>query len=312
MPGTPNAGELILALKSAAGGRRLHQRLGPGRRVRRAQPVRAGHLPRPRRDRRERQRAVGVRRRHVRPGVVPVRRDAQAVRPVQPAGPAQGRGLRRGPGVRVRRARRRHQAAHRGAAPAGRARRRPGPAGRRRSRGAAHGGAQAVAQHAKDELDARVGAADRRTSTRSSPPCRGCPATPDAVSAAAVALAGDLQPLLDAIGVPGVPAARPLGAGEAGADPEDAHRPRQGRRRSRPDARGRRRRTGHRADAVAAGRSSRGACRGAPNIFKPQRRARPAHRRRGARRRRARRRRSTSSPRSSTSTSTSSATAPAA
>jgi len=71
---------------------------------------------------------------------------------------------------------------------------------------AAHGGAQAVAQHAKDQLDALVGTLTTHLDAIVTA-VQGLPGNPDAVSDAAVALAGDLQPLLDAIGVPGVPAA---------------------------------------------------------------------------------------------------------
>ena len=71
---------------------------------------------------------------------------------------------------------------------------------------AAHGGAQAVAQHAKEQLDARVGTLNAHLDALIGA-VQGLPANPDSVSNAAVALAGDLQPLLDAIGVPGVPAA---------------------------------------------------------------------------------------------------------
>jgi hypothetical protein len=71
---------------------------------------------------------------------------------------------------------------------------------------AAHGGAQAVAQRAADALDAR--AADLRTHLDALVAAvRALPDAPQAVSDAAVALAGDLQPLLDALGLPGVPAA---------------------------------------------------------------------------------------------------------
>ncbi len=72
--------------------------------------------------------------------------------------------------------------------------------------GAAHGGAKAVAQHAKDELDARVGTLTTPLDALIAA-VQGLPGNPDAVSNAAVALAGGLQPLLDAIEVPGVPAA---------------------------------------------------------------------------------------------------------
>jgi hypothetical protein len=71
---------------------------------------------------------------------------------------------------------------------------------------AAHGGAQAVAQHAKDGLDARVGTLTTHLDALIGA-VQGLPGNPDAVSNAAAALIGDLQPLLDAIGVPGVPAA---------------------------------------------------------------------------------------------------------
>ncbi|NUU18537.1 hypothetical protein HP550_14875 [Cellulomonas humilata] len=72
--------------------------------------------------------------------------------------------------------------------------------------GAAHGGAQAVAQQAKDALDARVGATTAHLDALVSA-VQGLPGTPEAVSSAAVTLAADLQPLLDAIGLPGFPAA---------------------------------------------------------------------------------------------------------
>ena len=72
--------------------------------------------------------------------------------------------------------------------------------------GAAHDGAQAVAQHAKDELDAQVAAVTGHLDALIAA-VQGLPGNPDAVSSASVALAGDLQPLLDALGVPGVPAA---------------------------------------------------------------------------------------------------------
>ncbi|MEW9873097.1 hypothetical protein [Arthrobacter sp. HS15c] len=72
--------------------------------------------------------------------------------------------------------------------------------------GAAHDGARAVAQHAKDRLDARTAALEARLDALINA-VRGLPGSPDAVSTAAVALAAELQPLLDAVGVPGVPAA---------------------------------------------------------------------------------------------------------
>jgi hypothetical protein len=71
---------------------------------------------------------------------------------------------------------------------------------------AAHGGARAVAQRAKDELDART-AALRGHLDALVAAVGGLPGAPAPVSDAAVALAGDLRPLLDAIGLPGVPAA---------------------------------------------------------------------------------------------------------
>jgi hypothetical protein len=71
---------------------------------------------------------------------------------------------------------------------------------------AAHGGAAAVAQHAKDQLDALVGTLTAHLDALVTA-VQGLPGTPENVSTAAVALAGDLQPLLDSIGVPGVPAA---------------------------------------------------------------------------------------------------------
>ena len=71
---------------------------------------------------------------------------------------------------------------------------------------AAHDGARAVAQHAKDALDARAGTLETRLDALVGA-VQGLPGNPDAVSSAAVALAGELQPLLDAIGAPGVPAA---------------------------------------------------------------------------------------------------------
>ncbi|MCA0296928.1 MAG: hypothetical protein LCH96_16780 [Actinobacteria bacterium] len=71
---------------------------------------------------------------------------------------------------------------------------------------AAHGGAAAVAQHALDELDARVGQVTTHADALLAA-LAGLPGSADAVSAAAVQLAGDLQPLLDTLGLPGVPAA---------------------------------------------------------------------------------------------------------
>lgn len=71
---------------------------------------------------------------------------------------------------------------------------------------AAHGGARAVAQHAKDQFDVLAGTLTAHLDALITA-VQGLPSNPDAVSDAAVALAGDLQPLLDAIGVLGVPAA---------------------------------------------------------------------------------------------------------
>lgn len=71
---------------------------------------------------------------------------------------------------------------------------------------AAHDGARSVAQHAKDRLDARTAELEARLDALIAA-VRGLPGSPDAVSTAAAALAGELQPLLDAIGAPGVPAA---------------------------------------------------------------------------------------------------------
>ena len=71
---------------------------------------------------------------------------------------------------------------------------------------AAHDGARAIAQQAKDALSVRVGTA-RAHADALVAAVQGLPTDPESVSAAAVDLAGDLQPLLDAIGLPGVPAA---------------------------------------------------------------------------------------------------------
>ncbi|MCW2636375.1 MAG: hypothetical protein JWQ99_2742 [Blastococcus sp.] len=70
----------------------------------------------------------------------------------------------------------------------------------------AHSGAQAVAQHAKDQLDARTGMLTAHLDALVAA-VGGLPGDPEALRAAADDLAGDLQPLLEAIGVPGVPAA---------------------------------------------------------------------------------------------------------
>ncbi|NMR19069.1 hypothetical protein [Cellulomonas fimi] len=71
---------------------------------------------------------------------------------------------------------------------------------------AAHAGAKAVAQRAEDELDARAATLATRLDALLAA-VQGLPGDPGAVSAAAVALAGELEPLLTAIGLPGVPAA---------------------------------------------------------------------------------------------------------
>lgn len=70
----------------------------------------------------------------------------------------------------------------------------------------AHDGAKAVAQQAKDALDAQTAALTSHADALIAA-VRNLPDQPEAVSAAAVALAGDLDPLLTAIGLPGVPAA---------------------------------------------------------------------------------------------------------
>ena len=159
VPGTPNAGELILALKSAPAAVDFTSGSDRAGRVRRAQPVRAGHLPGARRDRRERQRALAVRRGHVRPGVVPVRGAAQAVRAVQPARPARGRGSRRGAGVRLRRARRRDASC---------SRRRSGS--RRRSTTRRRGSRQEVATRRPTAARRPSRSTPRTSSTRASAP----------------------------------------------------------------------------------------------------------------------------------------------
>jgi hypothetical protein len=74
---------------------------------------------------------------------------------------------------------------------------------------AAHEGAKTVAENAKKELDEHVATLDDHLDALISA-VEALPANPGnvgAVSAAAGALAADLQPLLDAIGLPGVPAA---------------------------------------------------------------------------------------------------------
>jgi hypothetical protein len=70
----------------------------------------------------------------------------------------------------------------------------------------AHDGAKGVAQRAKDGLDASVAALGGHLDDLITA-VQGLPSTAAAVNDAAAVLAGDLQPLLDAIGVPGVPAA---------------------------------------------------------------------------------------------------------
>ncbi|MEU0090052.1 hypothetical protein [Kribbella sp. NPDC006257] len=71
---------------------------------------------------------------------------------------------------------------------------------------AAHDGARAVAQQAKDELDARASGLKAKLDALIAA-VQGLPGSPETVSDAAVALIGEFQPLLDAIGLPGVPAA---------------------------------------------------------------------------------------------------------
>ena len=71
---------------------------------------------------------------------------------------------------------------------------------------AAHAGAAAVAQHARDQLAARV--ESLRTQLQALVDAvQALPADPEAVGTAATALALELDPLLSAVGVPGVPAA---------------------------------------------------------------------------------------------------------
>ena len=71
---------------------------------------------------------------------------------------------------------------------------------------AAHGGAAAVAQAAKDQLDARVGqVTDHVDELLAALP--GLPGATGPVMTAADHLAGDLQGVLDTLGLPGVPAA---------------------------------------------------------------------------------------------------------
>ena len=82
---------------------------------------------------------------------------------------------------------------------------------------AAHAGAKAVAQRAKDELDAVIGPLkdhldDLITAVQDLPDH---PDDPSSVRDAALALVGDLDKLLDAIGLPGVPAAVRVRAREA-------------------------------------------------------------------------------------------------
>lgn len=71
---------------------------------------------------------------------------------------------------------------------------------------AAHSGAQAIAQQAKDKLDACAGALAANLDALIAG-ISGLPGNPDAVSAAAGTLPAAMAPLLEAIVVPGVPAA---------------------------------------------------------------------------------------------------------
>lgn len=71
---------------------------------------------------------------------------------------------------------------------------------------AAHSGAQAVAQQAKDKLDACVGPLAANLGALIGA-VQGLPGNPGAVSAAAGTLAGAMAPLRDAVSMPGVPAA---------------------------------------------------------------------------------------------------------
>lgn len=72
--------------------------------------------------------------------------------------------------------------------------------------GAAHAGAAAVAEHARDQLAARVESLRTRLAALVAA-VQALPADPGAVGDAATALAPELELLLTAIGVPGVPAA---------------------------------------------------------------------------------------------------------
>lgn len=71
---------------------------------------------------------------------------------------------------------------------------------------AAHDGARGIAERAKNELDARTAALDGHLDALTAA-VAALPAAPEDVGSAAAAVAVDLQPLLDAIGLPGVPAA---------------------------------------------------------------------------------------------------------
>jgi len=71
---------------------------------------------------------------------------------------------------------------------------------------AAHGGAKAVAQAAKDALDAKAIGLQLHLDELITA-IAGLPANPGPVSTAAASVATDLQPLLDALGAPGFPAA---------------------------------------------------------------------------------------------------------
>ncbi|WP_314194569.1 hypothetical protein [uncultured Arthrobacter sp.] len=71
---------------------------------------------------------------------------------------------------------------------------------------ASHSGAQAIAQQAKDLVDAQAETLKTHLDALVAA-IQGLPANPETVSTAAATIAADLQPLLAAIGVPGLPAA---------------------------------------------------------------------------------------------------------
>lgn len=71
---------------------------------------------------------------------------------------------------------------------------------------ATHGGAQAVAQQARDALDAHAGALGAHLGDLVAA-VQGLPGSTDPLRDASAALAADLQPLLDALALPGFPAA---------------------------------------------------------------------------------------------------------